>query len=212
LSADNPVPGWRCQGARASSLILCKLAAISTMRQGFATYARAMKTDRKLLALARRWARDRSGAAAVEFGLIMPMLAGILLPIADLGMGAYAKMRVQDAAAAGAQYALEHGYTESAITTAVQEATSLGSNVTLSSTPAEACYCVSSNVLVPPPGDETAPSPPCTSGACSDGSTPGTFVTVNTSDTYTTLIPYSIPGLNIPSSIALAGTATVRID
>lgn len=171
-----------------------------------------MKSDRKLLAPARRWARDPSGSAAVEFALIMPMLAGILLPIADLGMGAYAKMRVQDAAAAGAQYALEHGYTSSAITTAVQEATSLGSNVTLSATPAEACYCVSSNVLVPPPGDTTAPSPPCSSGACSDGSTPGTFVTVGTSYIYTTLVPYSVPGLNIPSSITLNGSATIRID
>jgi Flp pilus assembly protein TadG len=171
-----------------------------------------MKAHRKLFAIARRWGRDRSGSAAVEFGLIMPMLAGILLPMADLGIGAYDKMRVQDAAAAGAQYALEHGFTSSAITTAVQDATSLGSNVTLSTTPAQACYCISSGALVPPPGDTTAPAPPCSSGACSDSSTPGTFVTVNTTYTYSPMVSFTVPGLSIPSSITLTGSATVRIN
>lgn len=164
------------------------------------------------MAFARRWGRNRSGAAAVEFGLIMPLLAGILLPMADLGMGAYDKMRVQNAAAAGAQYALEHGFTSSAITTAAQEATSLGSNVTLSSDPAEVCYCINSGVLGPPHGDSTPPAPPCVASSCTDGSTPGTYVTVNTSYSYAPMVAFSVPGLSIPSSITLTGSATVRIN
>jgi Flp pilus assembly protein TadG len=171
-----------------------------------------MTAKRQFLELARRLAGDRSGAAAVELALVLPMLAGILLPMADLGIGAYDKMRVQDAAAAGAQYALEHGFTSSAITTAVQDATSLGSNVTLSPAAVQACYCTNSGAMAPPPSDTTAPSPPCTSGACSDGSTPGTYVTVSTTYSYAPIAAFSVPGLTIPSSITLTGAAVVRIN
>ena len=171
-----------------------------------------MKRLRDIAEFARRLRRDRSGAAAVELGLVAPILVGILVPMADLGMGAYAQMRVQDAAAAGAQYALEHGFSTGSIQTAVQEATSLGSNVTLTATPAEVCYCANSSTLAPPPGDSTAPAPPCAASACSDGSTPGTFVTVKTTYTYRPFVAFSIPGLNIPSSYTLNGSAVVRID
>ena len=171
-----------------------------------------MKKIRRMTEFARRWGSDRSGAAAVELALVAPFLVGILLPMADLGMGAYAKMRVQNAAAAGAQYALEHGYSSSSITTAVQNATSLGTNVTLSPSPTQACYCITSNALSIQPGDVSAPAPPCAASACSDGTTPGTFVTINTSYTFTPLIAFSVPGLNIPSSMTLTGSAVVRIN
>ncbi len=172
-----------------------------------------MKAKRRALEIARGCSSDRSGAAAVELALVLPLLAGIILPMADFGVGAYDKMRVQNAAAAGAQYALEHGFTSSSITTAVQDATSLGSNVTLSPSPVEACYCTTSSALAPPPSDTTAPAPPCTSGACSDGSTPGTYVTVSTTYTYTPILNYSVAGItSIPSTITLTGAAVVRIN
>jgi Flp pilus assembly protein TadG len=143
-----------------------------------------------------RFLGDDRGAAAVEFGLLAPMLVAILLPMIDLGMGAYVKMRVQDAAEAGAQYALEHGYTSSSIQSAAQNATSLGANVTV--TPSEACDCVSSGAL----------SAATCGSTCSDGSTAGTYVTVSTESTYTMLLSY--PGLTNP--MTLTGNAIVRIN
>jgi len=167
-----------------------------------------MKAIRRL----RELAGDRSGAAAVELALVAPILVGILVPMTDLGMGAYAKMQVQNAANAGAQYALEHGFNTTSITTIVQSATSLGANVSLSPTPAEACYCITSNAMSIQPGDASAPAPPCATGACADGSTPGTFVSVDTSYSFSPLIAFSVPGLHIPSTYTLTGTAVVRIQ
>jgi Flp pilus assembly protein TadG len=156
-----------------------------------------MEQMTKPLPFARRLRRDRSGVAALELGLVASILVGILIPTFDLGMGAYQKMRVQDAAEAGAQYALAHGYSSAAITSAAQNATSLGANVTV--TPSQACNCVSNGAI----GGSVA----CGS-ACADGSTAGTYVTVATQATYTLLVSY--PGLTSP--MTLNGTAIVRIN
>jgi len=143
-----------------------------------------------------RLRNDRSGVAAVELGLTAPVLAGLLIPMVDLGMGSYQKMRVQDAAEAAAQYALAHAssYNSSAIQTAGQNATSL-SGVTV--TPSNSCNCLT--------GSTIGPAVSCTS-TCSDGSTPGTFVSVATSVSYTTLVAY--PGISSP--MTLTGYAIVR--
>jgi len=140
---------------------------------------------------------ERSGAAAVEFALLAPTLIAVLLPMVDLGIGAYKRMRVQDAAEAGAQYALVHGYNTSSITSAAQNATSLGTNVSV--TPSEACECVN--------GSGSLATATC-GGTCSDGSNVGTYVTVATQSSYSLLLTY--PGLSNP--LTLTGTATVRIN
>ena len=81
-----------------------------------------MSIEPKTKRFLRRLRRHSSGVAAVEFALIAPVLAGILLPMVDFGIGAYEKMRVESAAEAGAQYALANAssYDASLITTAVQ--------------------------------------------------------------------------------------------
>ncbi len=81
-----------------------------------------MSIERKTKRLLRRIGRNSSGAAAVEFALIAPVLGGLLLPMVDFGMGAYEKMRVENAAEAGAQYALANpsNYSASSITSAAR--------------------------------------------------------------------------------------------
>jgi Flp pilus assembly protein TadG len=69
--------------------------------------------------------RATEGSAAMEFGLIAPMLGAILLPVIDIGIGFYQRMQVQDAAQAGAQYAMTHGWNSTAIQNAVRSATTL---------------------------------------------------------------------------------------
>jgi Flp pilus assembly protein TadG len=49
------------------------------------------------------------GVAAVEFALLMPILALFFVFVVDLGLGFYRTMQVQNAAAMGAQYAAVHG-------------------------------------------------------------------------------------------------------
>lgn len=69
--------------------------------------------------------RATEGSAAMEFGLIAPMLGAILLPVIDIGIGFYQRMQVRDAAQAGAQYAMTHGWNSTAIQNAVRSATTL---------------------------------------------------------------------------------------
>lgn len=140
-----------------------------------------------------RLPRNTSGIAAVEFALIVPALLLMFVCIADLGMGIYANMQVNNAAQYGTEYAVRNGYDSSAITSAVQAASSLGS---LSVSPSEYCGCPSGNSIT---------TTSCTA-TCSDGTTAGTFVQVSVSHTYTTLIHY--PGL--PTSFALAAQSSVR--
>jgi Flp pilus assembly protein TadG len=164
-----------------------------------------MRMTRSLLSLARRLRLERTGAAAVELALVAPMLVGIVLPMVDLAMGAYNKMRVQDAAEAGAQYALASGYNATSVASAAQNATVLGTGVTVTSQ--SACYCIVNGAI---------PNTTSTCGAaCSDGSTAGTYVTVATQSTYTPLImsqwlTKAIPGMTNP--MTLSGKAIVRIN
>jgi Flp pilus assembly protein TadG len=155
-----------------------------------------MSNRRRLSAFLARIGRDRAGVAAVELGLTAPVLAGLLIPMVDLGIGAYEKMRVQGAAEAAAQYALGHAsaYNASNIQSAGQNATSLAG---LTVTPTQACNCIT--------GTTIGAAVSCTS-TCSDGSTPGTFVSVATQATYTPLFSY--PGVTTP--MTLHGFAIVR--
>jgi hypothetical protein len=72
-------------------------------------------------------------------------------------------------------------------------------------TPSEACYCIESGALVATP---SIPAPPPCTSSCPDGTTPGGFVTVQTSASYAPLLNYP----SIPNPISITGTATVRID
>jgi Flp pilus assembly protein TadG len=147
--------------------------------------------------LLRRLGADRTANAAVEFAYVTPILLGISLPLVDLGSAAYHQMRVQDAAEAGAQYALSNGYTSGAITTAAQNATSLGANVTV--TPSETYNCIVAGAIGPAVASGTT---------CADGSTAGTFATVATTYSYALIL--AVPGLANP--MTLNGEATVRIN
>src|SRR6266851_297060 len=82
----------------------------------------------------RRWAgrlallaRAERGNAAIEFALATPILLGLLVPVADLGIAFAEQIQVQQAAQAGAQYALLNGYKDggSHISDAVIAATTL---------------------------------------------------------------------------------------
>ena len=144
-----------------------------------------------------RFGADVRGVAAIELSIIAPTLALALICTADLGLGIYRNMQVQNAAQAGAEYAVAHGFVAESITTAVQAATAL-SGISASPAPSQFCGCPSATGVAV-----------ATCGAtCPGGSTVGTYVTVSALATYRTLLPY--PAL--PSSFALTAQSTVRIQ
>src|SRR6266404_8143461 len=85
-------------------------------------------------------AHAKPGNAALEFALAAPILLGLLVPVADLGIAFSQQIQVQQAAQAGAQYALLHGYNSSAIANAVTAATTLP-GVSAAPAPTQSCGC-----------------------------------------------------------------------
>lgn len=153
------------------------------------------RSVKRLSAICRGVAKDREGAAAVEFAFIAPILALLLLGLIDLGMGFSAQMSVSQAAQAGTYYALLNGYDTSAIGNAVQNA----SNATgIAGNASEACGCPTSSGGV---------APATCGNTCPNGLTAGFYVTVNAQYQYATILPY--PGLNSP--MTLSANSVVRI-
>lgn len=137
------------------------------------------------------------GVAAIEFAIMVASLATMMVCLADLGIGLYRKMQVQNASQVGAQYALLHGYSASSISNAVTAATNY-SGITASPSPTQFCGCPSN----------TAITTISCSSKCADGSTPGTYVSVSAQATYTTIISYPM----LPNNFTLTGQSTVRIQ
>lgn len=88
----------------------------------------------------RRFLEDRSGAPAVEFALIAPILAGIVVVGWNLWWGQTSMQQAKTALRAGAEYYDAGGLDDSAATTVVRNAWSpLPADAAVSST--RACYC-----------------------------------------------------------------------
>jgi Flp pilus assembly protein TadG len=144
------------------------------------------------------WSTDRgtNGTMAVEFAIIAPALVLMMACTVDLGMGIYRKMQVENAAQAGAEYAIEHGYTGS-IANVVSNATTF-SGIIASPGPSEFCGCPSSTGITSAACNSTCPS----------GVAAGTYVTVSAQGTYNTILPYPV----IPHTFTFAAQSTVRIQ
>jgi Flp pilus assembly protein TadG len=141
--------------------------------------------------------RRCTGNAAVEFALIAPVLAATLVAMTDLGIGLYSKMQVENAAQAGAQYAIAKGWNSAAIQNAVTSASALAS-VGAVPAPVQSCGCVNG----------TAITAAACGSLCPGGVKVGTYVTVSAQASYSTLFSY--PGLSSP--MTLTGQSTVRIQ
>jgi Flp pilus assembly protein TadG len=142
--------------------------------------------------------RDWAGATAVEFALAAPLLLGLLMPLADLGLAFSRQIQVQQAAQAGAQFASLHPWNSSSIasiTSAVTSATQL-SALTAAPAPYQICGC-------PDGGKITAAT--CNS-LCANGESAGYYVIVNAQLAYSPILPYSLLG----NSVNLTAQATVR--
>jgi len=126
------------------------------------------------------------GAALVEFAIFVPILVTLTLYTIDFGFMLWAKMQVQNAAQAGAQFSIgKVEYDSTLISNAAKNATKFKVNVTSS----EFCGCpTASNIKFCANSCDL-----CNTGTCSLG-TQGHYVTVTASPqtAYTPLAPYGV--------------------
>lgn len=135
--------------------------------------------------LRRAW-RDRRGVAAVEFALVLPILAGIVVFLPDASDAAIGALNMDAGVRAGVQYAMNGGTDLNlAKTIATQNWAYMPNGATLDVT--QSCICGGGGGVCGQP--------------CGDGSNPQVFVTVAGAAT--------VGGTVI--SIPLQKTQTVRI-
>jgi hypothetical protein len=111
-------------------------------------------------------------------------------------MGVYYKMQVEDAAQAGVQYTIMHGFDSSGIANAVANATS-NSGISSLPAPTQFCGCATSAGIT---------TTDCTA-TCPNGNAAGNYVTVSAQGTYTTMVDYTI----VSSSFAFTAQSTARL-
>jgi Flp pilus assembly protein TadG len=155
--------------------------------------SRARNMFRRVLA---RAAGDTSGVAAIEFGIIVPILVLMVVATADIGMGFYRKMQVEDAAQAGAAWAIKNGFDAKLISNAVTSATS--APVSVSPTPVQFCGCASGSSI----------STVTCGTTCPGGALAGTYTTVSAQMTYNPILPYGF----FPSTYNFSLQSTVRLQ
>jgi Flp pilus assembly protein TadG len=153
-------------------------------------------------------ARDRRGVSAVEFGLAAPVFLAALSPVIDLGLAFSQQIRVNQAVEAGAAYAAVNPYNSgtswsSGVSSAITNATTLSVSPTVGP---ETCGCPNSTNTAIVTGVNYGSPPNCT-GTCPDGTSPGYYITISATASYTSVMPYPI--INNPT---LSSQAVVRIQ
>ena len=144
-----------------------------------------------------KWLKSEAGTSAIELALISPIVVIMAVSAIDLGRLALAKTWTQYAAAAGAQYAVTHGFDSQSISSVVQGASSSRS-VSANPSPSQYCGC---------PGATGIQSMPCTADCPDVGSKAGTYVVVTANYPYRAI--FRPPLISYPENIS--SQITVRI-
>lgn len=148
----------------------------------------------------RRRSRAQAGAALLEFVIVTPFLALLLVGLIETARYAYFAIVVGNAARAGVQYGAQNGST--ALDTAGMQAAARadGANhvASLSVTSSHACYCWNGTAKT---ATSCTPVPTCASGH------PVMYVTVTATGTAHALLNYYL----IPSTMTVSQSATMRI-
>lgn len=168
------------------------------------------------------WLLDDRGNALIELAFVAPILVVLLLNLFDFSSLIWARMETDYSAQVGAQAALKTCAGRSlptmsngncpnlttAITTAIQS-TSLGTAVSLASGyPTETYYCTSGTTLTSVGTYSSPPSPLDCSSAGNSGVTPGDYIQIQVTYSYTP----AFPGLSLASNQTLTGTALERLQ
>ena len=169
---------------------------VITMRRAFLKQ-KMTRNWRSLINLLRTLRDDVAGVASIELAVMAPALVLMMICTVDLGMGIYRNMQVQNAAQAGAQYAMMHPFDANQIASIVSSATGL-QGISASPAPVQYCGCATSAGV----------SNVGCGATCPTGAIYGNYVQVSTQGTYTTLLPYPM----IASSFTLTAQSNVRVQ
>ncbi|MFN4177976.1 TadE/TadG family type IV pilus assembly protein [Phenylobacterium sp.] len=137
--------------------------------------------------------RDRRGTAAIEFAIIAPVLILLVVAAIEFGFAIRAQLQAQEAASAGALYAMQNGWNSAQISAAVTGATG---ETGLAATPAPRRFygCPTASGIT-----ETA------SGAsCGDGTTARTYVEVSATLPRKSILPNDF---GLPDDLTAHSTA-----
>ncbi|MBV9289600.1 MAG: pilus assembly protein [Hyphomicrobiales bacterium] len=156
---------------------------------------------------------DTAGAALVELTLFMPMLALMAVAVMNFGLYFWYKLQVENAAQAGAQWAINNAVNSGYSSTTISGAATNANNTSnpsffsaISVATSRSCACPSSAGL----SNVSSWSTSCATGStCSDGSSPGTYIIISASGTFTPLANYAS---FFSSSYTVSSTATVRVQ
>ncbi|MET0219421.1 MAG: TadE/TadG family type IV pilus assembly protein [Tardiphaga sp.] len=156
--------------------------------------------------------RQEAGTAAIEFGILAPLLALVLVGMVDLSSVMYQAMQLNSAVEAGTFYVLRNGWSSS--TGAAPIVAAVQKTGMISGTPTAICVygCPIAGVGI------ASQAGTCGSGSstltCSNGYAPGQYVRINAQLSTTTLIASGIFGF-FGGSLALpdplTATSTIRL-
>lgn len=144
--------------------------------------------------LLKRLLGDHDGNVAVEFALLAPLLVVMLTGLADFGRVTYDRMALETAARSAVQYARQNPNDTAGITAAALNAGGLDAAAAVE-IPAPFCECPNGTSI----GCSTV---------CPGGEPILRFLSVTVRHDFEPFFPY--PGL--PSPLALAGTAVIRVQ
>jgi Flp pilus assembly protein TadG len=142
----------------------------------------------------------RRGSAAIEFAIACPVMLIMFGGLVDFGLAFLDKGMLANAVAQGAYYAYLNGTSVNgtAVQTIVQRASKLSGVSAIVTGPA--CYCITGSPLA-------LVAAACTSPPCGDTTTPGSYVQISATYTYSSILPF-YSKLNNPT---LLETTTVRL-
>lgn len=147
--------------------------------------------------LFRKAASESRGTAAIEFGIIAPVLVVVLFGLVELSFAVQQAMQVQDAAEAGAVYAGKHGWNAAGIVSAVVNATG-AAGVTADPPPVQFCGCPSAGGIA---------AVACTD-TCAGGGSPSHYARISASMPHTPILT----GMGLPIPDVFTGHAVVRVE
>lgn len=146
---------------------------------------------------ARAFWREKSGASAIEFALVAPILMFLFLAATDLAMARRARMQLTDAGLAAERYAALKGWDAAGIENAAKNATSLPVTVTSESY----CACVAASAL----------SRATCGATCSSGKPAGTYVSAVVNASYKPMFPFQWNTLLLGGFLNMSVTNIARI-
>jgi Flp pilus assembly protein TadG len=143
------------------------------------------------------WRLNKEGTAAIEFGLLVPLLVTLLLGCAEIGFFIQQTMVVNSAVEAGVAVASKRGFDAKEITNAIL---SNAATLDLKATPAPSlfCGCAVKSAIAQTPCD----------AKCAGNLVPGHYVKVGAE-----LKPQSImPSAILPLPTTITAQSTIRLN